>query len=343
MNSAAIGLDRLEHSQVCDADAELVIPGDGENGFPMCWYAVCKSSDVPDGLIFETPFLGGNVVVWRSTRGRLNVQTAYCAHMGANLANGRIVGETIECGFHHWCYDTGGKCVYIPSTDNIPAKARLFSYPTVETQGLIWAFNGAEPDLDIPLPLTVDNIDDYWIAVQDDVHEMQLPHYAQMLNIVDFQHFQYVHDMAMTDGFPPKDAVLTIDDHSFGFSYKWGEVDTHWRMTGTSILNITFEGPGALFELVNLMATTPIPGGRHKVYGVGFKRKRADTPEDRARADAEWVATKPMEDATFKQDEDVMRDWHLRARNLVPADVWQRRMLEFIRDYPRADPAEGYQ
>jgi len=52
--------------------------------------------------------------------------------------------------FHHWRYDRTGRCVDVPAGDPPPAAARLFAFPTVESLGIIWAFNGIEPTYAVP-------------------------------------------------------------------------------------------------------------------------------------------------------------------------------------------------
>jgi nitrite reductase (NADH) small subunit/3-phenylpropionate/trans-cinnamate dioxygenase ferredoxin subunit len=48
---------------------------------------------------------GKQVAVFRTQSGWIAVSDA-CPHMGASLADGRIVGDKIECGWHGWKFDT---------------------------------------------------------------------------------------------------------------------------------------------------------------------------------------------------------------------------------------------
>ena len=43
------------------------------------------------------------------------VTTPYCPHMGANLSVGQVVGNDLQCAFHHWRFGPDGHCTVIPS------------------------------------------------------------------------------------------------------------------------------------------------------------------------------------------------------------------------------------
>lgn len=47
---------------------------------------------------------GVRVAVFRTEDGWIGVTDA-CPHMGASLADGRLVDGCIECAWHHWRYD----------------------------------------------------------------------------------------------------------------------------------------------------------------------------------------------------------------------------------------------
>jgi hypothetical protein len=74
---------------------------------------------------------------------------------GAHLGEGRVVGDAIECYLHHWCYTGDGDCIHIPGEHDIPATPRVFSYPTVERYGVIWALNSETPSYEQPDPPSI--------------------------------------------------------------------------------------------------------------------------------------------------------------------------------------------
>src|SRR3546814_6076270 len=75
----------------------------------------------------------------------------YCRHYGADLSDGDMEnGCLIRCPLHHWKYDASGQCVETAGGERVPTDTTLFKFPTQEKWGLIWAFNGLDPDYDVP-------------------------------------------------------------------------------------------------------------------------------------------------------------------------------------------------
>jgi nitrite reductase/ring-hydroxylating ferredoxin subunit len=161
--------------------------------FHACWYPLALSSEIGAGEIRGVDFLGGRVVVYRTGQGEAQVRSAYCRHLGADLSVGRVVGETIQCPFHHWRYDRSGRCVDIPAGDKPPPGARLFAFPTAESLGIIWAFNGEEPSYSVPHfgegPVVIDTF-------RNPV-TMNVASDTVFLNGFDLQHFRVLHKLKM--------------------------------------------------------------------------------------------------------------------------------------------------
>jgi len=79
------------------------------------WYAAALSSELsaarPLGrVIFETP-----LVLWRAGDGRAVALEDRCAHRGAPLSEGVVVGGVLGCPYHGWTYDAVGRCAGVPS------------------------------------------------------------------------------------------------------------------------------------------------------------------------------------------------------------------------------------
>lgn len=117
------------------------------------WYAVALASDVRPGQLASRTVAGRQLVLARTNSGKPLVLDRYCAHQGASLAAGKVVGESVQCPFHHWEYDAAGTCVNIPNCSKRPKGARVAGHPTLERFGLIWTFVGApENATKHPLP-----------------------------------------------------------------------------------------------------------------------------------------------------------------------------------------------
>ena len=117
--------------------------------YPLAWYLFG-----PAAALRRRPFtrrlLGRELVAFRTASGRVAVLDARCAHLGADLGRGRVVGEAIQCPYHHWQYGPDGACVHAPAQPDRPPRARQTCYPAVERHGQVFFFNGPEPLFPLP-------------------------------------------------------------------------------------------------------------------------------------------------------------------------------------------------
>jgi nitrite reductase/ring-hydroxylating ferredoxin subunit len=203
--------------------------------FHACWYPMALSSDIKPGEIRGVPFLGGRVVVYRTERGEAQVRSAYCRHLGADLSVGKVVGETIQCPFHHWRYDRSGRCVDIPAGDRPPPAARLFAFPTAESLGIIWAFNGEEALYPVPTfgegPVVVDTF-------RNPV-TMHVASDTVFLNGFDIQHFRVLHKLQMEID----ESASVRESHRFHYAVdvtaqEFGTVRQHRTLWGVCAITI---------------------------------------------------------------------------------------------------------
>ncbi len=83
------------------------VPAEGQDGlFIESWFPVCTSQAVVPGAVVGPPFLDGRIVIFRGDDGMATVMFAYCPHLGADLAAGKVVDNRIRCAFHRWEFDT---------------------------------------------------------------------------------------------------------------------------------------------------------------------------------------------------------------------------------------------
>lgn len=105
--------------------------------FPTGWFAVAASHEVAPGVVKPLHNFGVDLVLFRTEAGQVVVTDPYCPHLGAHLGyGGQVEGETIRCPFHHWKFDSSGKCVSVPFAP-VPGKARIKTWPTAEHNDMI--------------------------------------------------------------------------------------------------------------------------------------------------------------------------------------------------------------
>jgi phenylpropionate dioxygenase-like ring-hydroxylating dioxygenase large terminal subunit len=185
---------------------------------PNGWFCVAYSHELAPGDTKPVFFFGRELVVFRTRPadgaavGEACVVDSYCAHLGTNLAvGGKVDGDGIRCPFHGWCYDgASGACTDIPYTasERIPTKARIRAFPTLERNGMIWAWHhleGKEPFYDVPEVPEFEDPEWSDPVSRDFVVATCCQEMAE--NNHDFAHFLYVHG---TPDIPwETDAIIT--------------------------------------------------------------------------------------------------------------------------------------
>ncbi len=116
------------------------------------WYVTLESREVRPGRPVGVRRLGEDMVFFRDSSGAVHCLTDKCAHRGASLSHGRIIGDRVQCPFHGLRFAADGKCVLIPANGRdapVPSNFKVVSYPVHESQGFVWIYWGdgapAEP------------------------------------------------------------------------------------------------------------------------------------------------------------------------------------------------------
>ncbi|MEH2112475.1 aromatic ring-hydroxylating dioxygenase subunit alpha [Nostoc sp.] len=156
------------------------------------WYWVIPSQNLRVGKVKPVTILGRELVIYRGKDNRLVTFDAYCPHMGAHLAEGKVEGNALRCFFHHWKFDAEGMCINIPCLDT-PSSLQLQTWPTAEKYGMIWVWTGEIPQQ--PLPF-VPELEQKECDVAIHSHFVMNCHpNVVMINAIDAQHLNTVHKL----------------------------------------------------------------------------------------------------------------------------------------------------
>lgn len=158
--------------------------------YPATWYRFGAARELARPV--SKRLLGRQLVGFRTAAGHVAVLAANCAHLGADLGCGRVVGETIQCPFHHWSYGVDGRCRHIPGTTTIPPFARQAVFPAVERHGQVFFFNG--PEALFPLPFFPEENPADFVAADVFSYESDCNWYTNAAHGFDTQHFAAVHE-----------------------------------------------------------------------------------------------------------------------------------------------------
>ncbi|MEM7554809.1 MAG: aromatic ring-hydroxylating dioxygenase subunit alpha [Cyanobacteria bacterium P01_A01_bin.84] len=123
---------RLNHQTVTFNHPERFIEG---------WYWAIPSHKIRNGEVKGVSILGKELVIYRGKNGKLACFDAYCPHMGAHLAKGKVEENTLRCCFHRWKFNSTGTCTEIPYLGrNIPIQ--LKTWHVTEKYGMVWIWTG---------------------------------------------------------------------------------------------------------------------------------------------------------------------------------------------------------
>ncbi|AZE54589.1 Phenylpropionate dioxygenase, large terminal subunit [Pseudomonas synxantha] len=120
--------------------------------YPDGWFVIATADELKPGAIITKPFMGRDVVLYRTKTGVLRAVDPYCPHLGAHLGDGKIEGEDIVCPYHKFAFAPDGRCVRTGCGDK-PPQARLGSRNAREWNGLIAVWQSADghsPDWELP-------------------------------------------------------------------------------------------------------------------------------------------------------------------------------------------------
>jgi len=166
-------------------------PPDRLPSFPASWYWFGTAKALGRGPV-SRDLLGRRLVAYRTASGRAAVLDARCAHLGADLGEGRVFGDDLQCAFHNWRYAPDGRCTLAPAAALPPAFARQRSYPCALRHGHLFFFNGPHPLF--PLPFFAGADPDEYVAGRFLNFDADCPWYLVNANSFDVQHFRAGHD-----------------------------------------------------------------------------------------------------------------------------------------------------
>ena len=121
------------------------------NWLKNAWYVAAWADEIADGPI-ERQIIEDHVVLWRQDSGGYAAVSAFCSHRRLSLANGRVNGDRITCGYHGLEFASDGRCINVPCQNSVPPGADIRGYPTAERCGLVWIWMG---DVALADPATI--------------------------------------------------------------------------------------------------------------------------------------------------------------------------------------------
>ncbi|WP_405491079.1 Rieske 2Fe-2S domain-containing protein [Nocardia sp. NBC_00511] len=179
-----------------ESEVRVIDAGAPPTRFARGWHCLGLADSFRDGKPHTVKAFGTEIVVFAAEDGALNVLNAYCPHMGGNLADGTVKGDSIACPFHDWRWNGKGKCTGIPYARRVPPLARTKAWPTMVENRMLFVWNdpeGKQPPAELAIPRIDAAFSDEWtdwtwnsMVVDANCREV-------VDNVVDMAHFFYVH------------------------------------------------------------------------------------------------------------------------------------------------------
>jgi len=167
--------------------------------YPNGWARVGLTEELAVGQVERIRYFGRELVLFRTESGQPRVLDAHCRHLGAHLGiGGTVVGESIRCPFHAWCWDGEGNCTEVPYAKRIPKGAKIGSWPVCERNGFIFIHYRSDrterPGDEVPEIPECNDPD--WSPFSRLRWKIRARSYDMGENAVDDVHFRYLHGAA---------------------------------------------------------------------------------------------------------------------------------------------------
>lgn len=156
------------------------------------WYVAALASEVNRQPLARR-LLDVPVLLYRREDGSAVALEDRCAHRSFPLSRGRIVGDSVVCGYHGACYGPDGRCRSVPSQAQVPPGAVVRSFPLHEAGALLWIWTG-DPALADPalVPAQPWMADPGWASSTERLH-LRASHVRLHENLLDLTHLSFLH------------------------------------------------------------------------------------------------------------------------------------------------------
>jgi phenylpropionate dioxygenase-like ring-hydroxylating dioxygenase large terminal subunit len=176
------------------------------------WYVAAGGVEVGRKL-FGRRLLDEDVVFFRKGSGEPVAMVDHCPHRGFPLSRSRLVGDSIQCGYHGMVFNEHGKCTKISGPGAVPQVMRVRTFPLVEKRYFIWIWMGdpakADPALIPKSPYEGnDGFDHHYYYPLPFNGNFQLGHD----NLLDATHVSFLHAGLLDD--ETKVEFLSADQES---------------------------------------------------------------------------------------------------------------------------------
>lgn len=158
------------------------------------WYVAAEPHELGSAPLART-ILNIPIVLFKTESGEVAALEDRCPHRFAPLSLGKVVGDSIQCGYHGARFAADGAFLLVPGQNALP-NVCVKSFPTVEKHGYIWIWMG-DPKLSSDTSSIPDFMfrGDYpdWDGGYGHFESIQAGYDLINDNLFDITHAEYVH------------------------------------------------------------------------------------------------------------------------------------------------------
>ena len=165
--------------------------------YPDGWYRVAASQDIKPGEVRHVQCTGEQIALFRGrTSGQIAAVDAFCPHQGANLADGQVKGNRLQCPFHGCQVEGTGRVRDRCHAEDLALVHR--HWEAIDYYGMVMIYRSARSGAEVPYRLPPQpRIDDGKFVCRGQYNagdvDMHIIEFAE--NSVDFQHFSQHHEI----------------------------------------------------------------------------------------------------------------------------------------------------
>jgi vanillate O-demethylase monooxygenase subunit len=201
-----------------------------------CWYVAATSDEVGRELLGRR-LADLGVALYRTSAGAVVAFEDRCPHRAFPLSRGRLDGDRVVCGYHGFAFDSGGRCVHVPSQEHVPYDADLHLLPVQERPPYVWIWLGEPGRAALRAPEEVAWLADPGWTVWGGARDVAAGFLLLHENFADVTHVPFVHPEVSPAPLratpPPLRVEVTETSVSYGRSYPPGRLaDWQARATG---------------------------------------------------------------------------------------------------------------
>jgi phenylpropionate dioxygenase-like ring-hydroxylating dioxygenase large terminal subunit len=311
--------------------------------FIQGWYWAIASQQLKIGQVKAVNLLGRDLVIYRSQQGLAIALDAYCPHMGAHLAEGRVEGEEIRCMFHNWKFDRQGVCVEIPCLDRL-LPVQVKSWSVGERYGLVWVWTGDAPPQ--PLPYVPELKDVECAAMLGSTFVKNCHPNVVLINAIDAHHFNTVHNFPVEIVFEQQEidrSATTFSNITRGGKDSWlvKLIQPFYKNAGTYSMCYWYGSTGTVtlgpdfLHFYIMFALRMLEGGKTEGQTVLITPKRSGIFGWIFNRLVLWI-TQLVGNYFAKGDTQIFQTINFNLQTPTPAD---RSILQFIHHVDRQQPA----